>query len=231
MYKSSQLKNKIRPLQKAIQKAGTVLKTFFSACLFHWRITLAIITAIVIFILGFVAARMWFGEKEEPKRTIVLEDTPIEIEKIMPKGELYVGTSVIEDYTTLQRTERHLGIIKQEHSCVQILRQKCSYVVILDSIEYTHLEGNKVLVHLPELKYVATTQKSPFMSDDESFWAEALPSTNAMKKKVASQIRSRFDTKDNRYKAQRYAENSVTILLHKLGYEAEFTTDIERKRE
>ncbi|MCR5314097.1 MAG: hypothetical protein K6E54_10755 [Bacteroidaceae bacterium] len=168
---------------------------------------------------------------EEIHKKVVIENTPIEIENVRPTGEIYVCSAIIEDYTTFQKTERHLGIIPEEHSCVQILRQKCSYKLNLDKVVYKKDTLNRIFVYLPELEYVASTQNSPFISDDEDFWIEAMPNTNGLKKKVAGQIRRKFDTRENRDKGNLYAKSAISALLSKLGYDAEFVSSLERRKE
>lgn len=54
-----------------------------------------------------------------------------------------------------------------------------------------------------------------------------MPNTNAMKKNVEQQIRHRFDTPNNRRKAQRYAEDAIIDMLSKLGYQTEFFNTVE----
>ena len=145
--------------------------------------------------------------------TISIEATPNEIRQIMPQNELYVATALIEDFTTLQQTEFHFGIIPEEHSCVQILQQKVSYKLDLSKVEYTPKEKHIMEVRMPELAYTASTQASQFISDDESYWIEALPSTNELRHKVEQQIRTQFDTPENRQKALLFAQEAITHIL------------------
>lgn len=167
----------------------------------------------------------YFSAEEE---VITLEDTPISIEAVRPKGELYVCSSVIEDYVTLQRTEHRFGIFPIDHSCVQILRQKVSYLIDLDKVEYTFdpNDDHKVLVKLPPLEYMATTQSSPFMSDNETYWHNNMPSTNGLKQQVEKKIRNRFDTSTNQKKAEIYAESAISNILKQMGYEAMFINSV-----
>lgn len=153
---------------------------------------------------------------------ITIEPTPNEILRMMPQNELYVATALIEDYATLQQTEYHLGVFPEEHSCVQILRQKVSYRLDLSKVEYTPKENHIMEVKMPELAYTASTQASQFISDDETYWSEALPSTNELRRKVEQQIHIQFDTPDNRQKAILYAQEAITHILTQLGYQAEF---------
>ena len=198
----------------------------------HKRLTFYTALALLLCLLVMTIVSECNHKRQETiHREILLEDTPIEIEDVRPTGEIYVCSAIMEDYTTLQKTERHLGIIPEKHSCVQMLRQKCSYKIDLDKIVYAKDTLNRVFVMLPEIEYTASTQNSPFMSDDEEYWIEALPNTNGFKKKVASQIRKRFDTPDNRDKARKYAETAVAGLLYRLGYEAQFVSQINKQKE
>lgn len=189
------------------------------------------ICLLALFVLFILSSIEQCSSSREEHREIILEETPIEIENVRPKGELYVCSSIVEDYTTYQKTEKHLGILPENHSCVQILRQKCSYMIDLDKIVYEKDTLKRVYVKLPDLEYVATTQNSPFMSDDEGYWIKELPNTNGLKKKVAEQIKKRFDTEDNREKGKIYAKNAVAGLLAKLGYEAVFIDKLNSKRD
>jgi len=158
-----------------------------------------------------------------------MEETMASIEEVRLRGEIYVCSAMIEDYTTMQQTEVNLLWANEEHSCVQTLRQRCSYKVDLDKVKYEADDSARVvLVTLPMVEYVATTQSSSFLSDDPEYWAEHLPNTNAMKRKVEEQIRRRFDTPSNRRKAERYAEDAISEVMGKMGYEVEFVRTLEK---
>lgn len=158
-----------------------------------------------------------------------MEETMASIEEVRLRGEIYVCSAMIEDYTTKQQTEVNLLWANEEHSCVQTLRQRCSYKVDLDKVKYEADDSARVvLVTLPMVEYVATTQSSSFLSDDPKYWAEHLPNTNAMKRKVEEQIRRRFDTPSNRRKAERYAEDAISEVMGKMGYEVEFVRTLEK---
>ena len=102
----------------------------------------------------------------------------------------------------------------------------------MDKVEYNTADSGKiVLVKLPEVEYVATTQSSSFLSDDGNYWADHLPNTNAMKRKVEGQIKRRFDTAENRRKAEIFAEDAISEVIEKLGYEVEFVRQLEKKKE
>ena len=146
--------------------------------------------------------------------------------------EIYVCSAMMEDYTIQRATERNLIMPDEEHSCVQTMTQKCSYVIDLDKVEYEAVDSIKTIyVKLPDVEYVATTQSTSFLSDDGNYWAEHLPNTNAMKRKVEGQIKRRFDTPSNRRKAERFAEDAISEVMRKLGYETEFIRSLEKRKE
>lgn len=195
-----------------------------------WNLAIVMVVVVLVMIMVAVVVGQC-GSSDEKRSEIVIEDTPIQIEDIRPKGELYVCTSLVEDYTIERRTEMHLGILPEKHSCIQILRQKISYRIDLDKVRYVPDTLNVMIVEMPPVEYTASTQSSPFISDDEDYWIKELPNTNGLKAKVERQIRRRFDTDANRKKAERYAEEALSELLGKLGYEARFKPRVERKLE
>lgn len=190
-------------------------------------VTLVVLTIILTFAIYGIRKLTMANAGEHD---IQLEQTIIDIEAVRPRGELYVGTAIIEDYVNRYETEFHFGLVPEPHNCIQMLRQKCSYVIDLERVKYISDTPGVVIVQLPELRYVASTQDSPFMSDDEDYWAEAMPSTNEMKQQVEQKIRQRFDTPENRQKALRNTEAAISILLRKLGYEARFAPRIESEK-
>ncbi len=181
---------------------------------------------IAAFIAFFVIKNCFFQSGDNDKITI--EPTPISIEDVKLKGEIYVCSALLEDYATMRKTQMGTFLLPQEHSCVQTLRQKCSYKIELDSIQYFPIKDSKeIAVRLPEPEYVATTQSSEFISDNEEFWAVALKSTNGMKLMVENQIRQKFDTEENRAKARLYARSAVEMMLDKFGFKAVFDSRIQ----
>lgn len=179
------------------------------------------ILAVIILVIALLSKCM-----QSSDGTISIEPTPNEIQRMMPQNELYVATALIEDYTTMQQTEYHFGVFPEEHSCVQILQQKVSYRLDLSQVEYTPKENHIMQVRIPELAYTASTQASQFISDNESYWSEALPSTNELRHKVEQQIRTQFDTPENRHKAILYAQEAITHILTQLGYQPDFINSI-----
>lgn len=206
--------------------SGTAKNIFLPSRVLFYIIGIAVIVIATVFV-----TRKCMSDEKKTDEGLVIEDTPILIEDIRPKGELYVYNMVVEDYTTEQRTSMFLGIIPKKHTCVQMLKQSISYKIDLDKVKYTVDSANVVFVELPEVEYVASTQDSPFISDDEEYWKEAMPNTNAMKSRVERQIKRKYDTLATRELAKKNAQIKMTILLRKLGVEPRFTGSITRKDE
>ena len=187
------------------------------------------VCVVVVGIVGAVLIKRCVEQREE---VIPMEETMASIEEIRPRGEIYVCSAMMEDYTLQRATERNLILPDEEHSCVQTMTQKCSYVIDLDKVEYEAVDSIKTIyVRLPDVEYVATTQSASFLSDDGNYWAEHLPNTNTMKRKVEGQIKRRFDTPSNRRKAERFAEDAISEVMRKLGYETESVRSLEKQKE
>lgn len=196
----------------------------------RWLLTAAVVA--VAALLGVLLYTLWNTlHSDSHTHEVTLQPSVITLEEVRPRGELYVCTAVVEDYAIRRATELHMGILPESHSCVQVLKQKVSFKIDLDQVRYTPDTLNVLLVEMPNVEYTASTQDSPFLSDDEDFWEENLPSTNGMKREVEAKIRRRFDTDTNRRKALRYAEAAISDLLWKMGYEARFTPSVNWKRE
>ncbi len=213
MYKLSPTTNKILKLLKE-----------------EWFLVVTGIVAIIILsAIAIIISKIVFNSKTDNPE-VAIEDTPILIESVKPKGELYVCTSIMEEYVRREKTEKHLGVIPEKHTLVQIVRQKCSYIIDLDKIKYEQTSNDTVYVHLPELEYGASTQDSPFISDDESYWIKEMPNTNALKSEAERKIRKSFETPENKKKANLYAEAAVGQLLKQLGFNAIFVSTLTDSR-
>ncbi|MBQ6965645.1 MAG: DUF4230 domain-containing protein [Bacteroidaceae bacterium] len=187
---------------------------------------------LVALVVVIIAVLLLINHLKEELVEVEMEDSIASIEEVRPKGEIYVCSAVIEDYTIKRAAESHLFWGDEEHSCVQTMTQKCSYVIDLDKVEYQVVDSMKIVrVKLPPVQYIATTQSASFLSDDSNFWATHIPNTNVLKSKVEEQIKQRFDTLSNRRKAERYAEDAVSAVMEQLGYEVEFVRGLERKGE
>ena len=191
-----------------------------------------IVATVCVVVVGIVIAVLAKQCGRDEVETLPMEDTMASIEEVRPRGELYVCSALIEDYTTQRAIEHNLLWEDDTHSCVQTMTQKCSYKIDLDKVEYRTNDSTRIVyVRLPEVEYVASTQSSTFLSDDSNYWAKRLPNTNALKRKVEQQIRRRFDTPSNRRKAERFAEDAISEVLGQLGYEVEFERKLKKDME
>ncbi len=185
-----------------------------------------------VVVMGIVSMMLIKRCGHEEKQEVPMEKTMAIIEEVRLRGEIYVCSATIEDYAMRRMTEVNLILPDEEHSCVQTMRQKCSYKIDLEKVEYLPDSTKQVVqVRLPKVEYVASTQSSSFLSDDSNYWAEHLSSTNDMKRKVEQQIRQRFDTPENQRKAELYAEEAIRMVLEKMGLEVEFVRGLEGKKE
>ena len=212
-------------------KKGFLSKVAAFVGMYHRAVSRLAIALIVcgLVVLAVVWIVNWMSEKEEG---IVLEDTLSVIEDVRPRGEIYVCSSLIEDYAVRRETDRTLLLMEKEHLCVQTMVQKCSYVVDLDKVEYEAIDSTRtVRVKMPKPQYVASTQSTSFMSDDSNYWAKKMPSANGMKREVEAKIKRSFDTEENRRKAERYAEDAISEVLRQLGFDVEFVRALELRRE
>ena len=190
-----------------------------------------LILGLIVCVLVALAAVWVVNLMSKEEEGIVLEDTLSIIEDVRPRGEIYVCSSLIEDYAVRREKEKNLLMADKEHVCVQTMVQKCSYVVDLDKVEYEAVDSTRVVrVKMPKPEYVASTQGTSFMSDDSNYWATRMRSTNGMKREVEAKIRRSFDTAENRRKAERYAEDAVREVLRQLGFEVEFVRTLETNR-
>ena len=181
-------------------------------------------------VLGIVSMMLIKRCAHGDEQAVPMERTMAIIEEVRLRGEIYVCSATIEDYAMRRMTEVNLILPDEEHSCVQTMRQKCSYKIDLEQVEYLPDSTERLVrVRLPKVEYVASTQSSSFLSDDSNYWAEHLSSTNDMKRKVEQQIRRRFDTPENRQKAELYAEEAIRTVLEKMGYEVELVREIKGK--
>ena len=190
-----------------------------------------LILGLIVCVLVALAAVWVVNLMSKEEEGIVLEDTLSIIEDVRPRGEIYVCSSLIEDYAVRREKEKNLLMADKEHVCVQTMVQKCSYVVDLDKVEYEAVDSTRMVrVKMPKPEYVASTQGTSFMSDDSNYWATRMRSTNGMKREVEAKIRRSFDTAENRRKAERYAEDAVREVLRQLGFEVEFVRTLETNR-
>lgn len=170
---------------------------------------------------------------EKKTEIISLEPSPVTVESVRPKGELYLYSFMAEDFVIKKRTESALiGLYNEEHSCVQTISQRISYKLDFDKIEYLQDSlSDTVYVKMQSLDFVASTQSSSFMSDNETYWKKVLPNTNGLKKEVENKIKKRYDIPQYRKKAEEKAQRSVKELLSNFGLVAVFENPHKKDKE
>ena len=163
---------------------------------------------------------------------LTLKDTPAVIEATRPIGVLYLYTTVTEDYakdafygsgiggSVLGKDN---GLFKRKHDCVQILRQQVSLTMDLDKVQYHPIEGtDSVQVCLPEVEFTQSTLSSWFKSDSEAEENAVQFDAKPLIQRVENKIKLRYNTPENRSKAEKKAKETITDFLAQCGKVAVF---------
>lgn len=163
---------------------------------------------------------------------ITLKNTPAVIEATRPIGILYLYTTVTEDYakdsfygsgigsTVLGKDN---GLFKKRHDCVQILKQQVSLTMDLDKVRYEPSENSDtVFVCLPDVEFSQSTLSSWFKSDDEDEERAVQYNAKPLIQRVENKIRTRYNTPENRTKAEAKAKETITDFLKQCGKTAVF---------
>ena len=163
---------------------------------------------------------------------ITLKDTPSVIESTRPIGILYLYTTVTEDYTKdsfygsgigSSVLGKENGLFKRKHDCVQILRQQVSLTMDLDKVRYEPKENSDtVFVHLPDVEFTQSTLSSWFKSDNEDEENAVAFDAKPMIQRVENKIRTRYNTPENRAKAEAKAQKTIAEFLKQCGKVAVF---------
>lgn len=186
---------------------------------------------VIILLIAGVALWSRLTHPEEPDE-ISLKDTPTLIESTRPIGILYLYTTVTEDYVKGSFYGSGLGgsvfgknngIFKMKHDCVQILRQQISLTMDLDKVRYEPVENSDtVIVHLPYVDFTQSTLSSWFKSDDESEESAVNFDAKQMIERVERKIAARYDTPENKAKAETKAKQTISDFLKQCGKVAVF---------
>lgn len=163
---------------------------------------------------------------------LTLKDTPAVIEATRPIGVLYLYTTVTEDYAKdafygsgigSSVLGKDNGLFKRKHDCVQILRQQVSLTMDLDKVQYHPIEGtDSVQVCLPEVEFTQSTLSSWFKSDSEAEENAVQFDAKPLIKRVENKIKLRYNTPENRSKAEKKAKETITDFLAQCGKVAVF---------
>ena len=163
---------------------------------------------------------------------LTLKDTPAVIEATRPIGVLYLYTTVTEDYAKdafygsgigSSVLGKDNGLFKRKHDCVQILRQQVSLTMDLDKVQYHPIEGtDSVQVCLPEVEFTQSTLSSWFKSDSEAEESAVQFDAKPLIQRVENKIKLRYNTPENRIKAEKKAKETITDFLKQCGKVAVF---------
>jgi hypothetical protein len=163
---------------------------------------------------------------------ITLKDTPTVIESTRPIGVLYLYTTVTEDYAKdafygsgigSSLLGKDNGLFKRKHDCVQILRQQVSLTIDLDKVQYHPVEGtDTVKVSLPDVEFAQSTLSSWFKSDSEAEESAVEYDSKPLIERVERKIENRYNTPENRCKAEGKAKETIADFLKQYGKVAVF---------
>jgi hypothetical protein len=93
----------------------------------------------------------------------------------------------------------------------------------LDKIKYVPLENSDtVLVCLPDVEFSQSTLSSWFKSDDEDEESAVQYNAKPLIQRVESKIRTRYNTPENRIKAEAKAKETIADFLKQCGKVAVF---------
>ncbi|MBP5205348.1 MAG: DUF4230 domain-containing protein [Bacteroidales bacterium] len=165
---------------------------------------------------------------------IRLEETATVIEATRPVGILYLYSTITEDYAKDSFWGSGLGssilgkdngLLKRKHDCVQILKQQVNLTMDLDKIRY-EVVGNSdtVMVYLPDVEFSQSTLSSWFKSDNENEEGAVQYNASPLIKRVERRIEARYNTPENRRKAEEQAKSIIAGFLKQCGKTAVFST-------
>ncbi len=187
----------------------------------------------IIIILLIAGVVLWSRlAHREGSDEISLKDTPAVIEASRPIGILYLYTTVTEDYAKdafygsgigSSVLGKDNGLFKKKHDCVQILKQQVSLTMNLDKVRYEPKENSDtVLVSLPDVEFTQSTLSSWFKSDDEDEESAVQYDAKPLIQKVERKIKTRYNTPENRSKAEEKAKKTISDFLKQCGKVAVF---------
>lgn len=190
-----------------------------------------IYATIIILLIAGVALISKIAHKTDTDE-ITLKDTPAVIEATRPIGILYLYTTVTEDYAKdafygsgvgSSVLGKNNGLFKRKHDCVQILRQQVSLTMDLDKVQYQPVEGtDTVKVCLPEVEFSQSTLSSWFKSDSEAEESAVQFDAKPLIQRVENKIKLRYNTPENRCKAEEKAKETIADFLKQCGKTAVF---------
>ncbi|MBO6080496.1 MAG: DUF4230 domain-containing protein [Bacteroidales bacterium] len=192
---------------------------------------IVIYSTIVILLVAAVVLISKIAHKADTNE-ITLKDTPTVIEATRPIGILYLYTTVTEDYAKdafygsgigSSLLGKDNGLFKRKHDCVQILRQQVNLTMDMDKVQYQPIEGtDSVKVCLPNVEFTQSTLSSWFKSDSEAEENAVQFDAKPLIQRVERKIENRYNTPENRIKAEEKAKETITDFLKQCGKVAVF---------
>lgn len=192
---------------------------------------IAIYAIIVILLVAAVALISKITHKTDTDE-LTLKDTPTVIEATRPIGVLYLYTTITEDYAKdafygsgigSSVLGKDNGLFKRKHDCVQIIRQQVSLTMDMDKVQYEPVEGtDTVKVCLPEVDFTQSTLSSWFKSDSEAEENAVQFDAKPLIQRVERRIELRYNTPENRRKAEEKAKETIADFLKQCGKVAVF---------
>lgn len=192
---------------------------------------IVIYSTIVILLVAAVVLISKIAHKADTNE-ITLKDTPTVIEATRPIGILYLYTTVTEDYAKdafygsgigSSLLGKDNGLFKRKHDCVQILRQQVNLTMDMDKVQYQPIEGtDSVKVCLPNVEFTQSTLSSWFKSVSEAEENAVQFDAKPLIQRVERKIENRYNTPENRIKAEEKAKETITDFLKQCGKVAVF---------
>ena len=188
-------------------------------------------TIIILLVAGVVLLSKILHKTDADELT--LKDTPTVIESTRPIGILYLYTTVTEDYAKdsfygsgigSSVLGKDNGILKKKHDCVQILKQQVSLTMDMDKVKYQPKENSDtVFVCLPAVDFTQSTLNAWFKSDSESEESAVQYDAKQLIQRVERKIEARYNTPQNRKKAEAKAKQTISDFLKQCGKVAVFS--------
>lgn len=175
--------------------------------------------AVMLAVITLVATPLLVMQNPAGNDGLQIEDTPTRLEQIKPEGTLYLLTAYTEEYVLRQDSvSRWLGLFTDRHTFLQMEHAYVHFTIDLDKVEYRLDSLNRLLyVGLPAPTVRIASQRTPSMSDDESYWSRI--DTNPLIRQAEARIRQKYCTEAHMKKARAYAWETITSLLQPLGLE------------
>lgn len=188
-------------------------------------------TIIILLVAGVVLLSKILHKTDADELT--LKDTPTVIESTRPIGILYLYTTVTEDYAKdsfygsgigSSVLGKDNGILKKKHDCVQIMKQQVSLTMDMDKVKYQSKENSDtVFVCLPPVDFTQSTLNAWFKSDSESEESAVQYDAKQLIQRVERKIEARYNTPQNRKKAEAKAKQTISDFLKQCGKVAVFS--------